>query len=36
MFFVNQMSTILQLGFIYAAVGLGVFITYKILDFPDL
>ena len=36
MFFVNQMSTILQLGFIYAVVGLGVFITYKILDFPDL
>lgn len=36
MFFLNQMSTILQMGFIYAIVGLGVYITYKILDFPDL
>ena len=24
------------MGFIYAIVGLGVYITYKILDFPDL
>ena len=36
MFFLNQTSTILQMGFIYAIVGLGVYITYKILDFPDL
>ena len=36
MLFLNQTSTILQMGFIYAIVGLGVYITYKILDFPDL
>ena len=24
------------MGFIYAIVALGVYITYKILDFPDL
>ena len=36
MFFLNQMSTVLQMGFIYAVVGIGVYITYKILDFPDL
>ena len=36
MYFLNQLSTVLQMGFIYAIVGLGVYITYKILDFPDL
>ena len=36
MYFLNQMSTIMQMGFIYAIVALGVYITYKILDFPDL
>ena len=36
MYFFNQMSTILQMGLIYAIVALGVYITYKILDFPDL
>lgn len=36
MYFFNQMSTVLQMGFIYAIVALGVYITYKILDFPDL
>lgn len=34
--FLNQASTVLQMGFIYAIVALGVYITYKILDFPDL
>lgn len=28
--------TILQQGFIFGVMGLGVYITYKILDFPDL
>jgi len=28
--------SILEQGFIYAIMGLGVYITYKILDFPDL
>lgn len=32
--FLNQASTVLQMGFIYAIVALGVYITYKILDFP--
>lgn len=32
----NQAATILQLGFIYGIVAIGVYITYKILDFPDL
>ncbi len=36
MFFLNQTGTILEMGFIYAVVALGVYITYKILDFPDL
>ena len=36
MYFLNQLSTVLQMGFIYAIVGLGVYITYKTLDFPDL
>ena len=36
MFFLNQAGTILEMGFIYAVVALGVYITYKILDFPDL
>ena len=36
MFFLNQAGTVLKMGFIYAVVALGVYITYKILDFPDL
>ena len=36
MFFFNQAGTVLEMGFIYAVVALGVYITYKILDFPDL
>ena len=36
MFFFNQMGTVFEMGFIYAVVALGVYITYKILDFPDL
>ena len=36
MFFLNQTGTVLEMGFIYAVVALGVYITYKILDFPDL
>ena len=28
--------TILEQGLIYGILGLGVYITYKILDFPDL
>lgn len=36
MFFFNQMGTLFEMGFIYAVVALGVYITYKILDFPDL
>ena len=36
MFFLNQVGTVLEMGFIYAVVALGVYITYKILDFPDL
>ena len=28
--------TILEQGLIYAILALGVYITYKILDFPDL
>ena len=34
MFFFNQMGTVFEMGFIYAVVALGVYITYKILDFP--
>lgn len=36
MFFFNQMGTVFEMGFIYAVVALGVYITYKLLDFPDL
>ena len=36
MFFLNQAGTVFEMGFIYAVVALGVYITYKILDFPDL
>ena len=28
--------SVLEQGMIYAIMGLGVYITYKILDFPDL
>lgn len=34
--FGNTLLTILQQGFCYALVALGVYISYKILDFPDL
>ena len=32
----TQLIGILEEGFIYAIMALGVYITYKILDFPDL
>ena len=32
----DNFVTILEQGFIYAIMALGVYITYKILDFPDL
>ena len=32
----DNLVTILEQGFIYAIMALGVYITYKILDFPDL
>ena len=32
----DRMGTVFEMGFIYAVVALGVYITYKILDFPDL
>ncbi|WP_313524186.1 ABC transporter permease [Anaerotignum sp.] len=36
MVFVDLMISTLTQGFIYALLSYGVFITYKILDFPDL
>lgn len=32
----NLLLSVLEQGMIYAIMGLGVYITYKILDFPDL
>ena len=32
----NLIISILEQGFIYGILALGVYITYKILDFPDL
>lgn len=32
----NTLLTIIQQGFCYALVAMGVYISYKILDFPDL
>jgi len=32
----NQIITVLELGLIYGIMALGVYITYTILDFPDL
>ena len=29
-------ENVLREGFVYALMAIGVFITYKILDFPDL
>ena len=34
--FIDFIVTILEQGLIYAILALGVYITYKILDFPDL
>jgi len=34
--FLGQAETVLREGFIYSLMAMGVFITYKILDFPDL
>lgn len=34
--FLGLAGTVLREGFIYALMAMGVFITYKILDFPDL
>ncbi len=36
MVFVNILKVILEEGFMYAILALGVYITYSILDFPDL
>ncbi len=35
-FFIDMILTALQQGLIYAVVAMGVYISYKILDFPDL
>ena len=32
----NLIVTIIEQGLIYGILALGVYITYKILDFPDL
>ena len=32
----NFMVTIIEQGLIYGILALGVYITYKVLDFPDL
>ncbi len=32
----NMLITVIEQGLIYGILGLGVYITYKILDFPDL
>ena len=32
----EQIITVLELGLIYGIMALGVYITYTILDFPDL
>ena len=34
--FFSLLQSVLEEGFIYGVVAIGVFITYKILDFPDL
>lgn len=34
--FLTQWDTIVEQGLIYGIMALGIFITYKILDFPDL
>lgn len=34
--FLSTLLTIIQQGFCYALVAMGVYISYKILDFPDL
>lgn len=34
--FLGLVETVLREGFIYGIMAMGVFITYKILDFPDL
>lgn len=36
MVFVNILKSILEDGFVYAILALGVYISYSILDFPDL
>ncbi len=32
----NFITSILEQGLIYGILALGIYITYKILDFPDL
>ena len=32
----SLLQNVLEEGFIYGVVAMGVYITYKILDFPDL
>jgi len=36
MVYLDLMTSTLTQGFIYALLSYGVYITYKILDFPDL
>ena len=35
-FFMSFITSILEQGLIYGILALGIYITYKILDFPDL
>ena len=32
----SLLQNVLEEGFIYGVVAMGVYITYKILDFPDI
>ena len=34
--FLGLLQVILREGFIYGIMAVGVYITYKVLDFPDL
>ena len=34
--FLNVLKVTLEEGFMYAILAMGVYITYSILDFPDL
>ena len=34
--FISSIEVFLENGFMYAVMALGYFVTYSILDFPDL